>query len=155
MCTCIPHVHHMHTTLYTCVYVSHVGSVCTSTCVYHMYITCTPHCTRVYMYHMLGVCVQVHVCLHIYMSQPTAPVPKAGHPKCLVLSVLVGMVLACLHVHVCGFMGFSFLLTLFSWCAIHVCVCVGMCTPVLCEYVSMCVHLCASYGPCTSKCHLY
>ena len=30
---CIPHVHHMHTTLYTCVYVSHVGSVCTSTCV--------------------------------------------------------------------------------------------------------------------------
>jgi len=37
--------------------------------------------------------------------------------KSLVLSAFVGIVLVCLHTH--GFMGFTFLLPLFSWCAIH------------------------------------
>jgi len=82
---------------------------------------------------MLLFCL-VHVCVFVYVSSRQYlgvwgelashkrslthhPSSQGWASTCLVLSVFVGMVL--MSVHVYGFMGFTFLLPLFSWCTIH------------------------------------
>ena len=110
-CTCTAHVLHMHCTctahalhMYcTCTaHALHMYCTCTALAL-HMYCTCTAHAL-----HMYCTCT-AHV-LHMYCTCTS---------RCLVLCVFVGVVLVCLHVHVYGFMGFTFLLPLFSWRAIH------------------------------------